>query len=135
MRKAKKKDAIAQALGRRGGLARAKALTPKQRSDSARRAGLISKGVLPKPTTEWLVLDPTSDMPIVEYRDFSRNKAEAWKRRNLPEGVITRMDVDAMTPKAVAGGFQRQFGQDLDRQVQGLRIAMEALAGTMEEDA
>ncbi len=41
---AKKKDPIAVALGRRGGLkggkARAKKLTPKQRSDSARKAAL-----------------------------------------------------------------------------------------------
>ncbi|HEV8415250.1 MAG TPA: hypothetical protein VGQ49_16790 [Bryobacteraceae bacterium] len=127
---AKRKNAAAVALGRRGGKARMRTMTPAQRSEIARRAALASHGKLRRPQQLWVVLHPTDDNPkIILFSDPDRRKVHAWARKNQPDGIVTFLERDFWAkPSAYAGDFHREYGSDTNRQVEGLQAALQTLA-------
>jgi hypothetical protein len=108
---AKRKSPAAVALGRAGGLARRRKLTPEQRSESARRAALAKHGnIPPKPETEkwWglFAFEKGGETRLVKYlygkgsecKPRLRERAQAepdrdWLIEDLDYDPTTRMEI------------------------------------------
>lgn len=118
-----KKNSAAVELGRRGGLARAKALSPEQRSDIARRAAHASHGKKP---IRWYILLEGENPNKFEVLFASRDKQEVkdYARNTKTRGYIDWVDYD---PRGL--NIVHKFRPDVDSQVAALKIAVEQKAG------
>jgi hypothetical protein len=119
---ARTKNSAAVELGRRGGLARARALSPEQRSDIARRAAHASHGK--KPVRWYVVLAGDDPLNKFELLFASRDKQEVRDYARKVKGWIDWVDYDARGLNII-----HRFKPDIDAQVAALKIAVEQKAG------
>ena len=109
----KKKDSAAVTLGRKGGIARRKALTPERRSAIARNAALTRFGKAEPPPTaskpRWYGLFATDNFPKEEMVLFSRDKAELRERAKAEPDrgwVIEELDHDPESRLLIVAEFE-----------------------------
>jgi len=114
----KKKNPAAVSLGRKGGEARRKALTPEQRSASARHAVLSRYGKA-EPPSRWYGLYALDDPNFPELVMYSRDRVELRQRARAEDRafVIEELDYDPQTRVPIVPKYE----PDTDSRLQALR--------------